>query len=225
MPSGPLPPTGSMQVETLPLTQLQPAPYNPRVHLKPGDPGWDRLRRSLQEFDLVQPIVWNRRTGHVVSGHQRVEILKYDGAQAVNCVVVDLPLEREQALNIALNNNAIGGDWDDGKLVDLLTELHDLPEFDATLTGFDDEQLQDLLFRPDPEFPREAEPVQSESAVVTVILETPSERWAAVQEQLNQLLTSEPTVRLHVKTAIGDPHPAKAAGKRNRPGRQRRPGR
>lgn len=219
-------PFGSMQIETLPLAQLQAAPYNPRLSLRPGDAGWERLRRSLQEFDLVQPIVWNRRTGHVVSGHQRVEILRHDGVQAVNCVVVDLPLEREQALNVALNNRSIGGDWDTGKLVDLLTELHDLPEFDATLTGFDDEQLQDLLFQPDPEFDRERESEgEGESPVVTAILETPPERWEAVQPLLNSLLASEPAVRLHVRLPGSDRPQPRPAGKRNRPDRQRRSGR
>ena len=84
-----------MEIQRLPLCQLMPAPYNPRVRLRPGDQAYERLARSLDEFDLVQPLVWNRRTGHVVGGHQRLEVLRSRGVSEVECVVVDLPLARE----------------------------------------------------------------------------------------------------------------------------------
>ena len=73
-----------MNIQRLPISKLKPAPYNPRKVLKPGMRGYRRLERSLSEFDLVQPLVWNKTTGHVVSGHQRLEILKARG------VTVDL---------------------------------------------------------------------------------------------------------------------------------------
>jgi hypothetical protein len=194
-----------MQIDSIPVEQLRPAPYNPRRPLAPGDPGWEKLRRSLREFDLVQPIVWNRRTGHVVAGHQRLEILRHDGARQVDCVVVDLPLEREQALNVTLNNRSVGSDWDPHKLVGLLTELHDLPEFDPTLTGFDEQELRDLLFSPpggtsgdcgvpgDPQGPE----------FVTATLEIPCTEWEDVRTRLDQLLAEHASVRLHVRRATG----------------------
>jgi len=58
-----------INLQRLPIAQLKPAPYNPRIDLKPGTPEYQRLERSLIEFDLVEPIVWNELTGHVVSGH------------------------------------------------------------------------------------------------------------------------------------------------------------
>src|SRR5690349_11529684 len=105
-----------MQIQRLSISQLTPAPYNPRVTLKPGDKRYATLARSLAEFDLVQPLVWNERTGHLVGGHQRLEILKHQGETEVDCVVVDLPLEREKALNVALNNAEVAGDWEPVKL-------------------------------------------------------------------------------------------------------------
>lgn len=140
----------TLTMRTVPVAQLRPAPYNPRVALRPGMPGYERLRRSLNEFDLVQPIVWNERTGHVVSGHQRLAILIADGVTELDVAVVDLPLEREQALNLTLNNARVGGDWDNARLLDLLDELRELPDFDATLTGFSHEELQTLLLAPAP---------------------------------------------------------------------------
>ncbi len=68
-----------MQLRTLPVSLLKPAPYNPRIVLQPGMPGYDRLKRSLTEFGLVQPIIWNESTGHIVGGHQRLAILEAEG--------------------------------------------------------------------------------------------------------------------------------------------------
>lgn len=191
-----------MQLESVAVDQLRPAPYNPRIPLRPGDSGWEKLRRSLVEFDLVQPIVWNRRTGHVVGGHQRLEVLRHEGRTSVECVVVDLPLEREQALNVALNNSSVGSDWDPDKLVDLLSELKSLPDFDATLTGYDAQQLRDLLFEAEPaSLVHDEEDV--DSGGVSVTLAVPYDRWSSVRRSLDQLLLQEPAVRLHI-TLPGD---------------------
>lgn len=133
-----------MQIEELPIGQLLPAPYNPRKVLKAGDRGYEKLVRSLAEFSLVQPVIWNRQTGHIVGGHQRVEILRAQGATTVPCVIVDLSLAREQALNVALNNREVGSDWDIPRLSGLLAELNDLPDFDATLSGFDPRELREI---------------------------------------------------------------------------------
>jgi hypothetical protein len=183
-----------MHLQTLPLSKLKPAPYNPRTSLKPGSPGYRRLERSLAEFELVQPLVWNRTTGHVVGGHQRLEILKHRGVKTVECVVVELPLEREKALNIALNNQQIGSEWDAGKLTDLVAELEALPDFDATLTGFDAADLHDLLLGPQPLPPEDTEP-----AVVRVTLEIPPDDWDAVRPTLDALLATHRGVEAHVR--------------------------
>ena len=98
-----------MNIKRISLDELKPAPYNPRISLKAGMPGYERLARSLDEFDLVQPIVWNEQTGHIVSGHQRLQILKDRGHTETDVVVVSLPLEREKALNITLNNSQVVG--------------------------------------------------------------------------------------------------------------------
>jgi hypothetical protein len=189
-----------MQLTTLPIDDLMPAPYNPRVPLKPGDPGWEKLRRSIEEFDLVQPIVWNRRTGHVVGGHQRLEVLRHAGRTDIDCIVVDLPLEREQALNLALNNHAVGSDWDPGLLVALLEELQQIPDFDPTLTGFDEQQLADLVLLPDPDPPPQWGLDDDEPGdQIRVTLEVPPECWEETEAVLDELLAAEPQVKLHVK--------------------------
>ncbi|MEW4490703.1 ParB N-terminal domain-containing protein [Thalassoglobus sp. JC818] len=188
-----------MIIETQPIHALKNAPYNPRVTLQPGDERWERLQRSLDEFQLVQPIVWNRQTGHVVSGHQRLAVLKHQGVEQIECVVVDLPLEREKALNVTLNNAEVGSSWDTSRLIDLVSELQDLPEMDATLTGFDDQQLRDLVLSPnETESIAGEEDFDSDPSKMRVILEIPEEEWETVETDLDSLLSLHPEIRLHL---------------------------
>ena len=49
-----------MELVTMPIEQLHPAGYNPRKDLQPGDPEYEKLTKSLKEFDLVEPIIWNK---------------------------------------------------------------------------------------------------------------------------------------------------------------------
>lgn len=127
-----------MQIE-----DINPAKYNPRLDLQPGNPEYEKIKRSIQEFDLVEPLVWNKRTKRLVGGHQRLKVLKELGQETVDVSVVDLPEEREKALNIVLNKAQ--GDWDYEKLRDIINELEELGT-DITLTGFDVEDVMQLNF-------------------------------------------------------------------------------
>lgn len=131
-----------MDILKIPAEKLKPSRYNPRKDLKPGDPEYEKLRRSIEEFGYVEPVIWNKRTGNIVGGHQRYKVLLDMGVSEVDCVVVDLDETKEKALNLALNK--IQGDWDYEKLKDLLQEL-DTGEFDLELTGFDMDEIEDLM--------------------------------------------------------------------------------
>ena len=132
-----------MDIQTLPVTKLAPAEYNPRKDLKPGDPEYEKLKRSLAEFGYVEPVIWNKTTGHVVGGHQRLKVLIDTGVAEVECVVVEMSEEKEKALNVALNK--ISGDWDKEKLSLLIADLQGA-DFDVSLTGFDAPEL-DAFFK------------------------------------------------------------------------------
>ena len=132
-----------MVVRSVPLKRLKPAPYNPRVELKPGDAVFESLKQSIESFGCVEPIVWNRRSGYVVGGHQRLAVLQTLGHKQTDVVVVNLPPDREKALNLALNK--IVGDWDERKLADLLQDLTRDPTFDLSLTGFGRGELDELI--------------------------------------------------------------------------------
>jgi DNA modification methylase len=115
------------------------------VDLQPGDADYEKVRRSLDEFGCVEPLVWNRRTGNLVGGHQRLKVLLAQGQTEVEVSVVDLSPEKEKALNLALNKAE--GRWDEAKLAALLDELVKFPDFDVALTGFDPPEVEELLAR------------------------------------------------------------------------------
>lgn len=131
-----------MQIEKKKVIDLVPADYNPRKDLKPGDKEYEKLKRSIDEFGYVDPLIWNKRTSRLVGGHQRLKVLKDMGIDEVDVVVVDMDEEKEKALNVALNK--ISGDWDKDKLMLLITDLQG-EDFDVSLTGFDPEELDDLF--------------------------------------------------------------------------------
>lgn len=131
-----------MQIESVEISKINPAPYNPRKDLKPGDPEYEKLKKSIYKFDMVEPLVWNVKSGNLVGGHQRLKILQERGETSVYVSVVNLDDADEKALNLALNK--ISGEWDEGKLSELLGELSALPDFDIELTGFDADELASL---------------------------------------------------------------------------------
>lgn len=131
-----------MNIQKLKTNILLPADYNPRKDLKPGDMEYEKLKRSIEEFGYVEPVIWNKSTGNVVGGHQRLKILHQMGFEEVDCVVVELDEQKEKALNIALNK--ISGEWDNEKLALLISDLND-SAFDISLTGFDAAEIDELF--------------------------------------------------------------------------------
>lgn len=90
----------------------------------------------MGKVGLVQPLVWNRRTGNLVGGHQRLSQLDaLEGTRdyRLTVAVVDVDEVRERELNVLLNNADVCGEWDLPKLKDILgTETLDIAN-----TGFD----------------------------------------------------------------------------------------
>ncbi len=116
------------------IQALKEAKYNPRKKLTPKDKEYQNIKRSIEEFGYVEPIIINK-DNTIIGGHQRYTVLKDLGYQEVDVIELDIDKEQEKALNIALNK--ITGQWDEDKLNDLLVEL-DNTGFDITLTGFDE---------------------------------------------------------------------------------------
>lgn len=95
-------------VKRMALADLIPATYNPRTIT---DLAKDGLKESLNKFGVLNLVVWNERSGNVVGGHQRLKVLQEQGETETDVLVVSLDDKEEVALNIALNNHAIQGDF------------------------------------------------------------------------------------------------------------------
>lgn len=131
-----------MDIQKVKLSRLTEAPYNPRVELKPGDAEYEKLKKSLEHFGYVEPIVVNKRNMTVIGGHQRLHVMKDLGMEEAEIVYVDLDENDEKALNVALNK--ISGEWDTEKLKELLDSLN-FSGYNLDLTGFDEQDINKLL--------------------------------------------------------------------------------
>lgn len=131
---------------TLKVEDVKPNPKNPRIDLKPGMPLYEKLKDSIEKFEYVDPIIWNKTTGMIVSGHQRLQVMK-DLAEAkgekfetVDVMQVEMTEAEQNTFMVAVNK--ITGLWDTEKLKALFEELS---EEDLSYTGYDDFEIKALL--------------------------------------------------------------------------------
>lgn len=118
------------------------APYNPRVITEDER---DRLAAIIERHGLVAPITWNIQTGNIVGGHQRVSLCDdFYGTDDYEMTVsqIDVDLDREKELNLALNNGAAQGSYDLEKLEAM---FRDSPKLEISGTGFDGHELFQLF--------------------------------------------------------------------------------
>lgn len=130
-----------MDIQKININNLKVADYNPRIEFKKDDEEYKKIENSIKEFGYVEPIVVNKDMT-IVGGHQRLNVLKDLGYTEIDCVVINVSKIKEKALNVALNK--INGKWDYDKLNNVLNELVNSSEIDATLTGFSESEIENL---------------------------------------------------------------------------------
>lgn len=192
-------------VQEIKVTELNAAQYNPRIALEPGMPEWEKLKTSIERFGNVEPVVWNRRTGNVVGGHQRLAVLKSMGYESVPCSVVDLDEKEEKLLNIALNK--IKGQWDYDKLEEILSGF----DYEvATASGFSAEEIAVILANnddlgDDADYgdwdDGEEEPIVGGSYVVTLVFANAelAAQWAENEGYKDQIREGSNTTVIRVE--------------------------
>ncbi len=123
--------------ETRQLKDLLPADYNPR---KISPEALAGLKKSIEKFGCVQPVIVNERTGIVVGGHQRIKAMMDLGYAETDVILVDLSPTEEKTLNVTLNNSAISGEW----TVDVNALLDEIKSDNESL--FAELQLNEIYF-------------------------------------------------------------------------------
>lgn len=108
-----------MNIETIQLTNINPAEYNPRIITKDEFEG---LKTSLQTFGQQENLIVNKDMT-LISGHQRLQAMLALGWTEAVCNVVDLDKHEEKKLNVIMNSQAIAGKFDELKLAEILEEL------------------------------------------------------------------------------------------------------
>lgn len=131
----------NLNIQKIKINKLIPAEYNPRKLLKSSDSEFKKIKRSIEKFGYVDPIIVNKDMT-IIGGHQRFNVIKELDYKEIDCVVLDISKEDEKALNIALNK--ISGSWDDEKIKALLKDLKD-SDFEMSLTGFDESEINQIL--------------------------------------------------------------------------------
>lgn len=171
-----------MRFEKVNINDLINATYNPRKDLKPSDSEYQKIKKSIQEFGYVEPIIVNK-DNTIVGGHQRLKVLKDLDYKEIDVIRIDIDKTKEKALNIALNK--ITGEWDYDSLERLLIELKD-EEFDLGITGFelDKVNLEPLL--------HELDEVNYEEKDYQVKIKFLSQRdFKAVEDELRTFLENK----------------------------------
>lgn len=190
-----------MRMEKRRLSELIPADYNPRKALTPEDEEYQKIKNSIEKFGYVDPIIINE-DGTIIGGHQRRTVLLDLGFDEVDVIVVSLEKNDEKALNVALNK--ISGEWDQEALKELLIEL-DLSEYDFTLTGFSQKELDELIELTDFEAEVSEDGYDSEAAYSeskeTGSIVKPGEVW---QLGNHRLMCGDSTKKTDVHELLGE---------------------
>ena len=131
-----------MKIEIADVNSIKPYENNPR---KLSEKAIETVAMSLKEYGFRQPIVVDKDR-IIVVGHTRFRASKKLGFKEVPITIADnLTTEQINAYRIADNRTSEESEWDNELLKMELKEL-DLKDFNLELTGFNEDQLNNMLF-------------------------------------------------------------------------------
>ena len=132
-----------ISIKTLKITDIEEAFYNPRKTLIRSSKKYQNLQYSIERFGIVEPLVVNDFNNRLISGHQRLNVIRDLGkVNEVECTIVHIEnMAEEKALNVALNK--IEGSFDKKKLADIIQNLDE--EFVALDLGFEEGDIAAFL--------------------------------------------------------------------------------
>jgi hypothetical protein len=128
----------NFKMQKINRNEINEAYYNPRKIKKENR---EKLKKMIKKNGLIMPLIWNKRTGNCVSGHQRLSILdelNKNNEYQLEVATIDVDEQKEVELNIFLNNTSTMGEWDKEMLIDLRETFPDLNfEIDLGFEKFD----------------------------------------------------------------------------------------
>ena len=131
----------TLNVEYRKVEALIPYARNPRTH---SDAQITKIAASIVEYGWTNPVLVDGDNG-IIAGHGRVMAANKLGVKELPCVDAShLSPAQKKAYVIADNKIALNSDWDNDLLRVELEGLQEL-DFDLSLTGFDEDELGDLL--------------------------------------------------------------------------------
>ena len=156
--------------------ELIQADYNPR---KISDNDFSQLKKSLSNFECVEPIIVNinpDRFNIIIGGHQRLKALIELGYSSVPCIELNIDIDKEKELNVRLNKNT--GEFDINLLIENFN-IEDLSEY-----GFEDSILNSMNFDFE-EQPEYSEPDTEKESITISFLKTDRKY---VEDELNRIV-------------------------------------
>ncbi|MBU4311194.1 MAG: ParB N-terminal domain-containing protein [Candidatus Omnitrophica bacterium] len=191
-----------MKIIKMLIDAIKFAPYNPRIMKKAI---FEKLKENIRKFKVYSPLIVNIRTDQVIGGNQRLRALKELGYTEVDVVLVDLSIEEEMALNLALNK--LVGEFDNPSLPAIFQEIMKDQEL-LNLTGFQPQEIFQIIdmhtTHADEDFDLEKEILQIEKPVTLPgdLVALPPHKIScsdtSKKETLNKLLGEEEIALLHM---------------------------
>ncbi len=185
-----------MKIERQLIEDILESDYNPRVHLDSLSKEYKAIKKSIEDYGFVEPIVVNDINMSCIGGHQRLTVMRDMGKKEIDCVMVHIENpEREKILCIALNK--IKGEWDNDKLDKLLhdDEIRQFElGFDKIITTIDDEffdsesEFDDNDFENNAEADDDCSDCEDESDNIKTIIKIGSYRFDITTTEYNKML-------------------------------------
>jgi hypothetical protein len=162
----------------IPRTWIKSHPFNPRTI---SEYARRKLKQILENHGLVETPVWNKRSGNLVGGHQRLSIVDdIEGTDqyTIGVAQIDVDKRREKELMVALNNAQAQGGFDADKFFEML-KSEDAPTLEGM--GFTKSDLE-IEFGAVPEIDEAfGEAAEAAEAVITDVEAIKAARKAGLE--------------------------------------------
>lgn len=130
-----------MEIVYKKVSDLIPYVNNSRTH---SETQVNQICASINEFGFTNPLLIDEKD-NIIAGHGRLMASKKLGMEEVPCIVLEgLTEAQKKAYIIADNKMALNAGWDEELLKIELENLKEL-DFDLELTGFNIDELDDIL--------------------------------------------------------------------------------